>query len=186
MMKKCLFLVMFLLISIPVLQAKDKEEDYKVVVDKNENGIYLYEGIVTVEGIDKAEMFKRAKNWIVSNLKTEDNNISFDETNMHIANTANIVLKPGSGFNWNISHMVVNFKLNLMFKDGRYKFVFDNIVVQAASANIGLETLSYEQITRNNKPSKHARKEVNEKLLAISTQLEQAIKTGVEKGKDDW
>jgi hypothetical protein len=184
-MKKVLLVALSLLMVAPAIQAKDKEEEYKVVVAKNERGEYLYEGVINVENVAKEEMFKRAKEWIISNLKTEDNNISFDEANMHIANTASVVLKPGSGFNWNMTHIVVNFKLNLAFKDGRYKFVFDNIVVQAASPGIGLETLSYEQITRNNKPSKYVRKEVNEKLLSLSNQLEEAVKAGG-KANDNW
>jgi hypothetical protein len=184
-MKKVLLLALTLMMVTPAIQAKDKEEDYKTVVAKTEDGNYQYEQVVTVEGVNKEEMFKRAKSWIIANLKTEDNNIRFDEADMSISNTATVIMKAASGFNWAITHGLVNFKLNLMFKDGRYKFAFDNIAVQAAYADGIVETLNYEQVQRNNKPAKHICKEVNEKLLQIATQLEKAIKTG-STAKDNW
>lgn len=184
-MKKVWLVVLSLLVVAPALQAKDKEEEYKVVVVQGENGSYQYEQVVNVEGVSKEEMFKRAKNWIIANMKTEDNNIRFDEADLSITNTATVVIKAASGFNWAITHGLVNFKLNMMFKDGRYKFTFDNIAVQAAYADGIVETLGYDQLQKNNKPAKHIRKEVNEKLMNIATQLEQAIKTG-NKAKDNW
>jgi len=183
-MKKILLVILSLLTVSPILNAKD--EDYKVVVVKNEtSGNYSYEEVVTVEGVAKEEMFRRAKSWIIANLKTDDNNIQFDENNLNITNTATIVLKAAHGFNWALTHALVNFKLNIQFKDGRYKFVFDNIVVQAAYADGIVETLNYDQVQRNNKPAKHLRQEVNEKLLAIATQLGDVVKNGAA-AKDDW
>lgn len=184
-MKKVGLVVLSLLLAAPVLQAKDKEEDYKVVVVQGENGNYQYEQVVNVEGVSKEEMFKRAKSWIIANMKTEDNNIRFDETDLSITNTATVVMKAASGFNWAITHGLVNFKLNLMFKEGRYKIIIDNIAVHAAYADGIVETLGYDQLQRNNKPAKHIRKEVNEKLLSVATQLENAIKNG-NKAKDNW
>lgn len=185
-MKKIVWLILMpLMVTTSVVQAKDKEEEYKVVVAQGENGSYQYEQVVPVESVSKEEMFKRAKSWIIANMKTDDNNIQFDEAGMNITNTATLVMKPASGFNWAITHGLVNFKLHLMFKDGRYKFVFDNIAVQAAYADGIVETMGYDQVQRNNKPAKHIRKEVNEKLLGVATQLEQAIKTGG-KAKDNW
>ncbi len=186
-MNKVLLVVLSLMMASPVVQAKDKDEEYKVVVVKNAaTGDYVFENVVNVEGVTKEEMFTRAKKWIIANFKTSDNNIQFDEANMSITNTATVVLKAASGFNWAITSGLVNFKLNLQFKDGRYKFVFDNIAVQCAYSDGIVETINYDQAQRNNKPAKHIRKEVNEKLLAIEMQLENTIKTGGDKAKDNW
>lgn len=185
-MKKVLLVVLSLFMATPVIHAKDKEEEYKVVVVKDEpTGSYAYGQVVNVDNVSKEEMFTRAKKWIIANFKTGDNNIQFDEAGMNIANTATVVLKAASGFNWAITSGLVNFKLNLQFKEGRYKFVFDNIAVQCVYADGVVETVNYDHVQKNNKPAKHIRKEVNEKLLSISMQLEEAIKTGG-KGKDDW
>lgn len=130
-------------------------------------------------------MFKRAKQWVLSNLKTGDNNIGFDDQNQTINNTATVVMNPGKGFNWAITHGLINFKIKLEFRDGRYKFVYDNIVVQAAYADGIVETMAYEIITRNNKPAKHIKTEVNEKLVALSQSLEAAVK-GAKSSNDNW
>lgn len=185
-MKKYIALLALSVLNVfgNIATAKDKD-DYQVVVVKDESGSYSYQSVVNVDNVSKEEMFKRAKEWVLTNFKTDDNNIKFDESNMEIISTTTAVLKTASGFNWAITHCLCNFKLNIQFKDGKYKFVFNNIAVQAAYADGIVETLNYEQVQRNNAPAKHIRKEVNEKLLSLGNQLENAIKNG-SKSKDDW
>lgn len=184
-MKK-LALILSLLAVIPGTESLAKEEKAAVeVVVKNASGSYSYENVVNVENVAKEEMFKRAKQWVLSNLKTGDNNIGVNEGNQTINNTATVVLAAGRGFNWAITHAVVNFKIQLEFRDGRYKFVFDNIVVQAAYADGIVETMAYETITRNNKPARHLKKEVDEKLSALASGLEAAVKGG-KTANDNW
>lgn len=185
-MKKIL-LAIALLAAAPAVQAKGDDPEYKVVVVKNETtGAMAYEAVTNVEGVSKEEMFKRAKQWIIANLKTNDNNISFDASNLSINNTATLVLKPAGGFNWAITSGLINFKLQVQFKDRRYRILMDNIVVQTAYADGIVETMAYDQIQRNNKPAKHIKQEVNEKLLAVAQQLEAAIKNGNIKSNDNW
>lgn len=186
-MKKALLIVLSFLMAIPLIHARDKDEDYRVVV-KNDNGIFSFDSVVNVDGVQKEEMFSRAKQWVISNLKTADNNVLFDADKLSIATSSTIVLKAMRGFNWAVTSGFVNFKLNIQFKDNRYRFVFDNIIVQASYADGITETLNYEQLTRNNKVSKAIRQDVNEKLLALSNQLEQAIKTGNNSSSkdDNW
>lgn len=184
-MKKILFIA-FVAISFVTPKMYAKDDDYKVVVAKNEaSGSYSYESVVPVENVKKEEMFARAKKWIITNLKTADNNIQFDTTDLSITNSSTLILKSGRGFNWAITSGLMNFKLNLMFKDGRYKFVFDNIAVQIAYSDGVVETLNYDQVQRNNGPSKFIRKGVNEKLSGIEMQLETAVKNGGA-AKDNW
>ncbi|WP_129019502.1 DUF4468 domain-containing protein [Edaphocola flava] len=183
-MKKIL-LAIALLTAAPAVQAKETEPDYKVVVVKNESGAFTYESVVNIEGVTKEEMFNRAKQWIIANLKTNDNNIAFDANSLTINNSATLVLKPAGGFNWAITSGFINFKLNVQFKDGRYKFVFDNIVVQTAYMGI-VATAAYGDLKTNRKPVQYVRQEVNTNLLAIAQQLEAAIKNGSSKTSDNW
>lgn len=129
-MKKLFLLALSILLVNPILQAKDKEEkeEVKTVLVKSETSDeYYYEGVVPVDGISKEEMFKRAKNWVLSKFKTGDNNIQFDEQNMVIFNSPTIIIEkfrnnPGD---------FLNFKLRLQFKEGKYKFRFDNLIVKS-------------------------------------------------------
>src|SRR5262249_21175282 len=128
-MKKVLYVALSLLAATPVLQAKEKEEIKTVLVKDDASGEYYYEGVVPVEGVSKEEMFKRAKQWILSNLKSADNNIQFDDKEWVINNEASTLINSAQGFGWVISRGYTNFKLNIQFKDGRYKLRIDNVII---------------------------------------------------------
>jgi len=183
MTKIWLLFIGIFLAAMPAL-SKDKE-NYRVVVAPQSGGGYAFDSVVTADGLSKEQMFQRAKDWIISHFKTDDNNINYDAAGSSITTTSTIVLNTGSGFNWSITHCVCNFKLNIQFKNGRYRFVFDNIIVQAAYADGIVETLNYDQVQKNNAPAKHIRREVNEKLAAIAAQLAQAVQDGGA-GNNDW
>ena len=186
-MRKIL-LVFALFTTVPataVFAKGEKDKDVKEVVVKNATGAYSYEGVVAVENVSKEEMYKRSKQWVLSNLKTGDNNIGFDAEAQSINNTATIVMDPVGGFGWMITQGLFNFKIQLEFRDGRYKFIFDNIVVQSLYSTGIVETLAFEKITKNNKPAKHIKNEVNEKLAALAQSLEAAVK-GAKSSNDNW
>lgn len=191
-MKKILLLAISLLTIAPALTAKDKDKDkeVKIVLVKEENSNeYYYEDVVPVEGVSKEEMFKRAKVWVLQNLKTSDNNIQFDENSFSIINEATIVLTPTKSAFWGVTTGMANFKLNIQFKEGKYKFRFDNIVIFMKGIN-GSETLAYGELSKSNMKSnknhvKHVQNDSNEKFRNLSIQLEQAIKTNTA-SQDDW
>jgi hypothetical protein len=185
-MKQIFILTISLLLLNAYSYADKKDADTKVVVIKKEGTEeYTYEDVVKIESVTKAEMFSRAKKYIIANFKTNDNNIQFDESNFSIVNTSTVILEPKTGLTWQITSGFINFKLSLDFKDGRYKFIFSNIVILATYIGGETETSDYSKIQRNNKPSKFMRDQVNEKLFSISSQLEKAIK-GEDKKANDW
>ena len=184
-MRKILFIVMALWFVTPTLMAQDK--DTKEVVKKNETtGEYSYEDVVLVENVTKGVMFERAKKWIISNIVTGDNNIKFDSVTSDIVTSSSIILKTGSGFTFGITSGYINFKLNIQFKDGRYKFVFNGISVHAVFDEGTVKTLAYDQILKDRGSAKFIRKDVNEKLQAISTQLENTIIKVETSTNDNW
>ena len=178
--------LLFTCICLTAMPALSKGKDnYRVVVTQQSGGGYAFDSVVTAEGQSKEQMYQRAKEWVIAHFKTDDNNVSYNAESSSITTTSTIVLKTGSGFNWSITHCICNFKLNIQFKDGRYRFVFDNIIVQAAYADGIVETLNYDDVQKNNAPAKHIRREVNEKLAAIADQLAQAVQGG-NSDNNDW
>lgn len=184
-MKKVLLVALSLLMITPAVQAKDKEEEVKVVLVKEDNSDnYYYEGVVPVEGVTKEDMFKKAKEWVLSIFKTEDNNAQFDEQNLVILNSPTIVLEKYRGAPGDF----LNFKIKLLFKDGKYKFRFDNLIVK--SNTFPLEPpVAYNGVKmftgRGAKYNPGVIKNVNHALLGLSTELESKIKETKAK-KDDW
>ena len=176
-MKKVLLVALSLLMITPVVQAKDKEEEVKVVLVKEDNSDnYYYEEVVPVESVTKEEMFKRAKDWVLSKLKTADNNIQFDEQNLSIYNSSVILLENSTD--------VMNFKISIYFKDGKYKFRIDNVIV-GTQVSTGLYTKPYGPNMFAKWYSKKVMKKCNAALYSLTADLENAIK-GTGTKKDDW
>jgi len=174
-----------------VVQAKrDEKKDFKEILIKDEaSGEYYYEAIVPVENVAKEEMFKRAKTWVLTSLKTSDNNINADEKELSIINTASIILDQTKGWGWAITSGTIDFKLNVLFKEGKYKVRFDNIVINAmyvTASGTSLQTVSYTQYAKQkeNKAGRKFKEMVNEKMLATAVGLENAIKNGSAAQKD--
>jgi|GEM_PF-1428700 len=124
-------------------------------------------------------MFERAKAFVLENFKTSDNNIQFNEKDLQIVNAGVIILE-GTKSN-HPPQSYCNFKINIEFKEGRYKVKFDNIIVQP---KYGYEARAYENIRKNNSFDKHLRKKVNEALPECSSKLERAIRNKPE--QNDW
>ncbi len=184
-MKFLLPLILLLLTATTNIYAGKNDNETKNVVVKDETtGDYSYKDVVKVENVTKEEMYAKAKKFILANFKNGDNNNQFDEANLSIINTSTVLLDGAAGFNWTINNAQVNFKINLEFKDERYRFVINNIIVYVEERG-ARETLTYGKISPKNKPGKHIITQVNEKLLGVTNQLEKAIKS--EKTKDsNW
>lgn len=192
-MKKLLLLSLSLMLIAGTVTAKEKEkkEEFTEILVKDEaTGEYYYEAVVPVEQVSKEEMFKRAKSWVVSSLKTNDNNINADAAELSIVNTASVVLDQMKGFGWAITSGNIDFKLNVLFKDGKYKVRFDNIVINAAyltGQGTTLQTISYTQYAKTsgkNKASRKFKEMVNAKMEAVAKGLDNAIKNGTAASKD--
>lgn len=184
-MKKILLIAVTLFFTMPSMQAQDEDGEVKIVLVKEENSDnYYYEGVVPVDGVTKEEMFRSAKDWVLSTVKTEDNNAKFDDQELSIFTTPTIVVKAINGRN----NDFVNFKLKLMFKDGKYKFRFDNLIVKS---NVFLNSPPTAYNGVKMVPGGGARYNrrlinvINQTLFDMAASLEKTIKgTGVK--KDDW
>lgn len=186
-MKKILLLAIALLTIAPALTAKDKDKDeeVKIVLVKEENSDnYFYEGVVPVEGVTKEEMFKRAKQWVLANLKTSDNNLQFDEQQFTIVNSSTIVVPPKRKTTLIVDKCLVNFKLLIQFKEGRYKFRFDNLVVYLEQGFVTQTTAYSPQFTKYKNENKYIENELNKALTGLEIGLENQVKGT--STQDDW
>ena len=74
-----------------------------------------FEKVYTADGVSKAELYQRMKDWVTTNLSSGDNNISFDDQGKDYINTTTRM--PLEGLN----SISVSFKVSLHFKDGKVK-----------------------------------------------------------------
>jgi tRNA(Ser,Leu) C12 N-acetylase TAN1 len=185
-MKKILLVAAMLFIAVPNMQAKGNDEEVKIVLIKEESSDnYYYEGVIPVEGVSKEEMFKRAKDWVLSTLKTNDNNIKFDEKEFSIITSSTFVVKETSRGATTLSSAQVNFKLIIQFKEGKYKFHIDNVIVSPSFPTTNPSWNYSPKMYWLKKYNEYLIKEINKSFLNLSSVLEATIKgTGLK--KDDW
>lgn len=184
-----LFAVNFLFFS---LHAQEKNQNL-FVKDEITNE-YYFEQVMPAEGLKKTVMFERAKNWVTANLKTSDNNISADEQSGTIVNSAAIKIDRKMFVGLEIHEGYYDFKLNLSFKDDKYKIRVDNIMYyliieqSGGFAEKGMKprTYTYGDL-EDNKMGRYLKKQVSEKTLSLLEILNKVIvEAKEEKKSDNW
>lgn len=189
-MRKSILFTLALICTLPFYLTAKEKEDIKIVLVKEEHSDnYYYEGIVQAEGLTKAEMYDRAKDWILKNLKTTESSTRFDENNYSVISEATILLTPEKSALWMMTTGMANFKLDIQFKDERYKFRFDNIVIATKGSN-GSEAVSYGDLPKSNMRFnkgylRYVQKDSNNKFEQLAALLEKAIKENIA-ANDEW
>ncbi|MFI5135006.1 MAG: DUF4468 domain-containing protein, partial [Chitinophagales bacterium] len=134
-MKKTLWLsIMILMPAVMLAQKSQKDQLASPDMPRSEenNQVYYME-VITLDGVDKAELFRRANNWYHKFYKNPTGVLeSADSVN------GSMVFKPAfpayrmkDGVK--VQAAVVKYTLSLGFKDGKYRYEIKNINLQAAS-----------------------------------------------------
>jgi hypothetical protein len=100
-----------------------------------------YKEVIQLDGMSKDEIYKKAKMWMVSTLKSGDNMVELDGTNSEqIVGTGNLkpVIKDEKNKKrfW-IADANLNFKFIVFCKEGRTKCVVKNLSLSLKTLNSG-------------------------------------------------
>jgi len=152
-----------------------------------ETGSYAYQGKIQVDSVSKQTLYLNAKSWVVRTLKSSDNMLELDdkEFNTLVASGTVILDNDASG-----NDRKLNFKLAVAFKDGKFKYSFENFTyvgsviagpfISAAPTQSSLEDLKGTAKTKEN---------ILSKVDATMKNLEKSFVSAVKKStlkKDDW
>ncbi|RYE10306.1 MAG: DUF4468 domain-containing protein [Sphingobacteriales bacterium] len=182
-MKSCFYfiatLICFTFLSPAQVQAKgDKNNNYLLSLNEK-TGKYAFDSVYIFDSttITQEQAYNSLKNYVVSNLKTSDNNIMADDKNhSEILNTGNLLLKPIKGAGWSIPNALINFKVHVYVKAGRYKVIIDNVAYvaenMAPEPNVG----NYDQL-RDNVVARKFKGAVNDALNDFVSGLQQSVGT---------
>ncbi len=97
-------------------------EFHSSVLQKGTDGQWTYEKVINADGNNQEALYKKMKMWIVSHVKTADNNIMYDDKGFEtIVTTPTIKLENIK--NKHLHDQVANFKLTIYFKDNKMKVV---------------------------------------------------------------
>lgn len=163
-----------------------------ILVADEATGDYYFEEVVQANGLSQAELFKRAKTWILATLKTGDNNITFNEEDFSAVNTGAIKIDKKSFITYYIDAGAFDFKFHVWCKEGRYKYRVDNIMYYILTKDgNGLTnrlTLTYSELKEKKKRDRYLQEQANEKLASFVTLFKQDMtkEASEVKKEDNW
>jgi hypothetical protein len=134
-------LTIFLFVTVFLLTQTVKAQFPK----DSTTGKVKYSGIVDLSGSSKEKIYKKAKAWIVSTLKSADNIIELDDVNMDklVATGTTIVdsLKLPYVYKDSFSrNSYINFKFIILIKEGRLKYTVENFILYYTDSYYLIET----------------------------------------------
>ncbi|MBK0402292.1 DUF4468 domain-containing protein [Adhaeribacter sp. BT258] len=157
-----------------------------------ESGSARMENVVQVSNIQRDELYNKSRIWLAQNLKSSDNQVFLEDTNKeNLIATGNLLLDR-KGL---LSDRVLNFKLSLAFKDGRYKYVIDKIVFSEKFTNIDGKVSyytydldqHYAKMHSKNKDKKGNKfEEIDAELITLMTNLEKTLNNTMPAKSQDW
>ena len=164
------------------------------VLNKNTEGLYVLEKVDSTR-LSKREMHEKSKAWIVRKLKSSDSNILLNDSTQ-ITSTGNLLLKNRGKATCTCQNMRLNFKLTILFKDNKYKVIFDNMTESfnlVCPDGSGQMSSSYKEFPLedidkyflSDKKVREIELEIQEKLIALETDLNNTLKNGA-KLNQDW
>lgn len=171
-----------------------------IVVFTNAQVVYDFEKeeariekVVEIPNTKKTEAYDRAKIWMASKLKSNDQQIfSNDEKKESLIGTGNLFL-PSRFLE---EERMLNFKMSIFFKDGRYKYEISELVYSSVSVTLDQQTRTpskgglngaYRRLYTKKKFKK--RKfflQIDEVFKKLTDDLEKAIISEVPSQSDDW
>lgn len=168
------------------------------IVFDEEKQAAIMEGVVEVENSNQEELYNRAKLWMAGNLKSSDNQTLYDdESHQQIIASGNLLLD-NKGLQINRS---LNFKLSVFFKDGRFKYVVDQMVLDLTNTSLDgtnktrfVESVNdiYSKYYKKNQKSKKEKSrykimdELDEELGKLIDNLQQSLSQTAVPESSDW
>lgn len=192
-MKKQFFILFFSALLLTGITAHAQKDAAKTTIgsailkqegtDENSynNGPYSYEMVYDMPGATKAELYKKAKSWVLSNLKAGAQN-QFDDNEQNEIHTT-VALAYPDNINSGMINQVVHFKLNLSFKENKYRLSATDFVYQCNETGGAPHTVPLHNI----KPvSKRGMSRVYTAFDESFLDLVNSLKSSMDKKSSDW
>jgi Domain of unknown function (DUF4468) with TBP-like fold len=170
----------------------------QIIPTDSTTGKFKYEQIIQADGLKQSDIYDRAKNWIVRTLKSSDNAINLDDASKSSINaTGNILLSDQPSGILKYTNVVVNFKFSVYCKDGKYKVIIDNFIlnyfVNMTDGSRPPRTTSLEDgykkegLMKGKKATEKTYAELDEKLKKMLADLKSTVISNKLPGdKGDW
>ena len=116
-------MVLILVLTSNVIFAQNiKNKKPPLTLYTTESGGFIYDTVINVNDVSKQELYKRAKNWVISTVRTSDKTVVFDDAEFNeIRTDVTLAIAKFAGVN-------VNFKISIYLKDNKCRFVNESFM----------------------------------------------------------
>ena len=115
--------ILCLLISFNFLFAQNtKNSKPPLTLYTTESGSFILDTVINVKDVLKQELYNRAKNWVISTVRTSDKTVVFDDTEFNEIRTDVTLALP------KFTGVSVNFKISIYLKDNKCRFVSESFI----------------------------------------------------------
>jgi hypothetical protein len=152
---------------------------------------YIMRDVITVDtALTREQIFTIAKEWIVRNLKSSDNNIQLDDKDYkQITSTGVIKTSDMPIAICSIGNCMIDFKLTINIKEGKIRYTIENIVhygTNTCSNPPERMTTPLEKWNLKVKLGKNVFADIQAKLTALTKDLAISFSQKRQDEKDDW
>jgi hypothetical protein len=143
-----------------------------------ESGNLIYDTVINVLDVPKHELYKRAKNWVISTVRTSDKTVIFDDIeNNEIRTDVTLALTRYAGSS-------INIKISIYLKENKVRLVNESFMYHYLGPT-GVYDASFEKakLMMKNKIYKEFDKEFDKEFTAFRDSFVNFL---MKNSKSDW
>lgn len=147
------------------------------LLPKNGDGKIVYENVISIDGVTKDQLYKRALEWFLFNFNSETNVIDIrdQEAGKLIARGADASIEYFS------RNPIIRFTIQVLVKDGKYRYIISELTyTDDLNATFPLETFPSSWVGK-----KKLHERVDEKMKQKIVSLNKAMSSKT-KSEEDW
>lgn len=151
----------------------------------SEKKAFIIEEVVTQDGVNKAEFYKRANDWITEYFTSGQKKIYERDPEQNFIKLKNRISVYRQDKKERVSDGIIEFHIDLNFKDGRYKYTFSNFRIFADANSQPIE--KWMDANFNNPEIAKAKyTNLNSMMQETITNLKKYMQTGKQAPKNNW
>jgi len=168
----------FSLIHINVFAQFTKNTKPPLTLYKTESGSFILDTVINVNDVSKSHLYKRAKNWVISTVRTSDQTVIFDDENNDEIRT-DVTINIDNGVF--ATPPKVNFKLAIYLKDNKYRIIANSFKYYAFSTSTGIYEAEFHKIKVMGKKSTY--KMFDDEFTKFLNSLNESLNKSID---NDW
>jgi len=181
-MKTSILISIFLFCSI--LSFAQTSSEWGIPYNE-EKKLIIYEEVVPVEGVNKAELYNRAIDWINTYYTAGANKITEKDVNTGIIKVKDRIIFYKMEKKTKVNDVIIDYNLEILLKDNKFKVTIQNFRAFQGSTSPPIEKwMNPNEIDPEIAKTRYAN--LNTEMTKMIENMKSSIITGPKKPDQDW